>query len=237
MWRVPGSAILTACPAGPGQRSLEQRYFLAEIQLRVVSCSGVRSCIMATALLTSAAVVSAQSPASPGPVVRAPVPIRVSAENVRLNNYIRDLAGPKLLIGAVGGGVLEYLRDQPKYEDNGGDYLASRIASRAGQAVVQASVYHGLAALMQRSTEYQPCECSGFGPKIEHALVETFTDRRVDGSRALSVPRLAGAYAGSFARLAWEPHRSAGDVALSTTLSFGLTAVFNIARELTGISR
>jgi hypothetical protein len=200
-------------------------------------CGTVRCCIMATALLSSAAVVSAQSPASPGPVVRAPAPIRISAENVRLNNYIRDLAGPKLLIGVVGGGVLEYLRDRPSYDDNGGDYLASRIASRAGQAVVQASVYHGLAALMQRSTEYQPCECSGFGSKIEHALVETFTDRGADGSRAFSVPRFAGAYAGSFARLAWEPHRSVGDVALNTTFSFGLTAVFNIARELVGVGR
>jgi hypothetical protein len=145
---------------------------------------------------------------------------------------MRDIAGPKLLIGVVGGGVLEYLRDRPSYEDNGGDYLAGRIASRAGQAVVQASVYHGLAALMQRSTEYQPCECRGFGPKIEHALLETFTDRTADGSRALSIPRFAGAYAGSFARLAWEQDHSVADVALSTTLSFGLTAVFNIAREL-----
>ena len=133
--------------------------------------------------------------------------------------------------------MLEYLRNKPSYEYDGGDYLAGRIASRAGQAAVQASVHHGLAALMQRSTGYQPCECRGIGPKIEHALLETFTDRKPDGSRALSVPRFAGAYAGSFARLAWEPHRSAGDAALNTTLSFGLTAVFNIARELTSTSR
>ena len=158
-------------------------------------------------------------------------------ENVRLNHYVRDLAGPRLILGVIGGGVLEYLRDKPGYEEGDGDHLAGRIASRAGQAAVQVSVHHGLAALMNRSTGYQPCECRGVGPKIEHAIVETFTDRRADGSRALSVPRFAGAYAGSFARLAWEPDRSAGDVALNTTLSFGLTAVFNIARELTGVGR
>ncbi len=179
---------------------------------------------------------SAQSPATPGPVSREPLPIRVTSENVRLNNYIRDLAGSKVLVGVIGGGVLEYLRNKPGYED-GGEYLAGRIASRAGQAAVQASVHHGLAALMPRSTGYQPCECRGIGPKIEHAFLETFTDRKPDGSRALSVPRFAGAYAGSFARLAWEPHRSAGDAALNTTLSIGLTAVFNIARELTSTSR
>jgi hypothetical protein len=90
---------------------------------------------------------------------------------------------------------------------------------------------------MHRSTDYQPCQCRGFGPRVQHALLETFTDRRADGSRALSVPRIAGNYAGGFARLAWERDRSAGDVALSSTLSFGFSALFNVARELTGVGR
>jgi hypothetical protein len=64
-------------------------------------------------------------------------------------------------------------------------------------------------------------------------LLETFTDRRADGSRALSVPRIAGTYGGNFARLAWERDRSAGDAALGATVSLGFSAVFNIARELT----
>jgi hypothetical protein len=91
---------------------------------------------------------------------------------------------------------------------------------------------------MQQSTDYQPCNCRGFGNKIEHALLETFTARQADGSRAIAVPRMAGAYAGRFARLAWERDGAgAQDVLLGTTLSFGLTAVFNIARELTGVGR
>jgi hypothetical protein len=100
---------------------------------------------------------------------------------------------------------------------------------------VQVSVRHGLAALMHRSTDYQPCECDGFGRRVEHALLETFTDRRADGSRALSVPRIAGAYAGGFAPMAWEHDRNAGDAVLGSTVSLGFTALFNIARELTGL--
>jgi hypothetical protein len=150
---------------------------------------------------------------------------------------LRDLAGPPAVIGVVGGGLLSYLRQKPALRDDDGGALASQIASRAGQAAVQVSVHHGLAALMHRSTGYQPCDCRGFGPRVEHALLETFTDRRADGSRALSVPRFAGAYAGSFARLAWERDRNAGDLALSTTLSFGFSALVNIARELSGVGR
>jgi len=166
--------------------------------------------------------------ASPG---SQPLAIRVTPENVRLNNYLNDLASPTTFIKVIGGGLFEQLRS-----DDGGA-LAHDMASRAGQAAVQMSVRHGLAALMDRSTDYQPCECRGFGPRVQHALLETFTDRGADGSRALSVPRLAGAYAGSFAQLAWERDRNAGDVAMNTTLSLGFSALFNIARELSGVGR
>jgi hypothetical protein len=106
-----------------------------------------------------------------------------------------------------------------------------------GQQAVEVSVRHGLAAAMHRSTDYQPCDCHGFGPKVAHALLETFTDRRDDGTRALSVPRIAGAYAGNFARLTWDHSQSARDAAVGGAMSLGFTALFNMARELTGIGR
>jgi hypothetical protein len=192
----------------------------------------------AAALAAAAGGVSAQAPGAPAPAFgREALPIRVTPENVRLNNYLRDLAGPRVLIGVFGGGLVDHLRQNGGAENDGTHDLAGQIASRAGQAAVQVTVRHTLAALMHRSTDYQPCECRGFGPRVEHALLETFTDRRADGSRALSVPRIAGAYAGGFSRLAWERDRNVGDVALGTTLSFGFSALFNIARELSGVGR
>lgn len=181
---------------------------------------------------------SAQSPAAAAPVARHGTPvIRVGPEDVRLARYLHDLAGPSAFLGVVGGGLLDQLWRKPSVWGDDAEGLARRIGSRASQTAVQVSVRHGLAALMHRSTTYQPCECKGFGPKVEHALLETFTDRRSDGSRALSIPTIAGAYAGGLTRMAWEPDRSAGDIALNTTLSFGFTAVFNIARELSGLGR
>jgi hypothetical protein len=195
--------------------------------------------MVATAMVaTGAGGVSAQTQSGQGATVgRKPLSIRVNPENVRLNDYLHDLAGPPAFVGVIGGGLVDQFLQKPAVWNDDAGGLARRIASRAGQAAVQVSVHHGLAALMHRSTDYQPCECRGFGPRVEHALLETFTDRRADGSRALSVPRIAGAYAGGFSRLAWEPDRNAGDVALGTTLSFGFSALFNIARELTGVGR
>ena len=198
----------------------------------------MRCCMAATALAAVAGGASAQTPSANGATFgRQPQSIRINPENARLNNYLHDLAGPGAIAGVIGGGLLDHLRQNPGAWDDGAGGFARQLGSRAGQAVVQVSVHHGLAALMHRSTDYQPCECHGFGPRVEHALLETFSDRRADGSRALSVPRIAGTYAGNFARLAWEPDRNAGDAALGATMSLGFSAIFNVARELTGLGR
>jgi hypothetical protein len=190
--------------------------------------------MVATALVPVGRGVSAQTASAPSAVVgREPRSIQINRENLRLNNYLHELAGPGAFVGVIGGGVLDQLR----HTSAGPDDLPGRIGARAAQKAVEVSVRHGLAALMHRSTDYQPCHCHGFGRRVGHALLETFTDHRADGSRALSVPRFAGAYAGDFTQLAWRHDRNPGDVVLGTTLSFGFSALFNVGRELTGLAR
>jgi hypothetical protein len=187
--------------------------------------SVIRCCGMVAALATLASAMSAQA----GSPTR---PLQVTPENARFSNYLHDLAGPGAFISIVAGGVVDQVWSKAELSDN----LAQRIGQRAAKAAVQVSVRHGLAALMHYSTDYQPCHCSGFGPKVEHALLETFTDRRANGTRALTLPRFAGAYASGFGSLAWDHNHTPSDVVVGTTLSFGFTALFNIARELTGIA-
>jgi hypothetical protein len=178
--------------------------------------------------------VSAQAPSVGSPALGPEPPtIRITPDNVRFSNYLRDLAGPRAVIGVVGGGVLSQLRQ------NDGTDLGDRLAQRATQHAVEVSVRDGLAAVMHRNTDshYEFCECKGFGPRVQHALLETFTDRRADGSRALAVPRIAGNYAGEFAGMAWEHDRSVGGAVGGATLSLGFSALFNIGRELTGLGR
>jgi hypothetical protein len=209
---------------------------LAKPQMVAVRRRAVQCCV-AAGLTAFANGVSAQSPAAGSAISREALSLRINRDNVRLSNYLHDLAGPGAFVSVVGSGILDHLRAKPALWNDEDDGLARRIGARAGQAAVQVSVRHALAALMHHSTDYQSCECDGFGPRVEHALLETFTDRRPDGGRALSIPRLAGAYAGSLSRLAWERDSDPADIAVGTTLSFGFSALFNIARELTGISR
>jgi hypothetical protein len=202
--------------------------------------NAMRCCLAASAVAVGGARASAQTAATATNFRREQQPIQVEPKNVRFSNYLHDLNSPGALIGVVGGGVLEHLRQKPRPGNGEAGGLGQVILSRAGAHAVDVSVRHSLAALMQRSTDdrYQFCECHGLVPRVGHALVETFTDRRADGHRALSFPRFAGAYAGNFAQAAWDPGRhNPGNVAVGTTLSFGISALFNVGRELSGLGR
>jgi hypothetical protein len=78
--------------------------------------------------------------------------------------------------------------------------------------MVEESVRHGLAAVMDRSVTYQRCTCESIGGRTLHAFIETVTDRSVEGERRLALPRLVGVYAGAFAEAAWRPSEEGADV-------------------------
>jgi hypothetical protein len=185
--------------------------------------------MVATALAAMAGRASAQTPAA-----AAPGSIRLNSQNLRVNRYLHDLAGPGAFVSVLGSSVVSEIRGST----SGPDDWKGRLAVRVAQRSVDVSVRHGVAALMHHDTDdrYEPCHCSGFGRKVSHALVETFTDRRDDGSRALAIPEFAGSYAGGLSSLAWRHDRSVGDALLGSTLSLGTSALFNIARELTGLA-
>ena len=237
----------TACPErcsparfhDPYGRS-PRRCPLTDPRIQTIRRGAAQCCMAAVALTAVASRATAQAPtAASSGARRQQQSIQVTPDNVRLTNYLHDLgvASRGTVVGTIGGGLAGSLLGRSSTWNDGAEGLAREIASREAQVLVTVSVRHGVAALMHRSTGYQPCDCHGFGPRVGHALLETFTDRRADGSRALSVPRFAGAYAGSFARMAWEPGKNAGQVAMGTTVSLGVSALFNVARELTGVGR
>lgn len=160
-----------------------------------------------------------------------PAPIRVTPRSAREAAYLNELANPRAMAWMVGGAALERARNGDRVE------FADELAYRATKRVVGISVRHGLAAAMHLGTDsrYHRCECTGFAPRVAHALVETFTDPRDGGGRALAVPRIAAHYAENFTGMAWQHDRGVTSVVTGTSLSFGVQALFNIGRELTGI--
>lgn len=147
-----------------------------------------------------------------------------SAASDPVRSFVHELADPLALANALALGLYDHARTEP-YEWGGGfDALTQRIASRAGGHVIGTSVRHGLAAVLDRSTETEPCRgCASAEDRVTHALVETFTDRDQTGRRVVSEPFFAGAYAGAMAPTLWHPDSDLVDGVKAGTFSILFT--------------
>lgn len=150
----------------------------------------------------------------------------------RFHAYVHDLIGPGAILGVAGATALDQLRDDPAEWSRNATGLGHRAATNAASHVVAESVRHGLAIALGRSTRYQRCECSGFGPRVGHAFVETFTDRDRAGARMVSIPRLGGAVAGALSQRIWRPSETNGDTALRIAGSLLFSVASNAVNEL-----
>ncbi len=181
---------------------------------------------------------SATSVAAPAAAVTAAAPAATPAsaahrrDSSRWHAYTHDLLGPGSWIGVAAGGALEQARTSPPEWGTGASGFGKRVASNAGDLVVQESVRHGLAAVLDRTTSYHRCACRAFGAKVGNAFVETFTDRDAEGRRQFSEPRVAGALAGGFAPLLWWPGETVAGAAAATGVSFLFTWAGNVFTEL-----
>ena len=152
----------------------------------------------------------------------------------RLDAYRGDLFGLWSLLGLAGTSAYDHIRDDPEEWGDDADGLGRRVASNAGRIVVGQTTRHGVAAVMGHSTRYQRCQCSGFGSRVGHALLETATDRKRSGSRAVAVPRVAGAFAGAFSQMLWRPDITASEAAVDAGGALVYGAAVNVVRELIG---
>jgi hypothetical protein len=139
----------------------------------------------------------------PGQTYRRPT------EKEKLRNYAFDTVGPYPFIGAAfAGGVQQAYGTPPEWGGGIGGY-GKRVASNFGVNLVTQTTRYGLAEIFHEDTLYYRCECSGFGHRLEHALISTVTARRgEDGHRVFSFAALAAPYAGTEAQaLIWYPKR------------------------------
>ena len=156
-----------------------------------------------------------------------------SDSSTRTRRYRHDLLYGTAL-GFVYAGVDQARNDPPEW-GRGGTGYGKRLASNVGEFVVQETVTDVIAAGMNRPLDYQRCGCTGTGARIAWALASAITDPMPGGGRALAVPRIAGAYAGSFAQAAWRPETAAGRTRVALvngTTSLLIGAGINLFYEL-----
>ena len=158
--------------------------------------------------------------------------VRVGRDSsTRLNRFGRDVVygtGMGLMYAEV-----DQLRNEPPQWGKGWDGYSKRAASNVGEFVIQEGVTEGLAAALHRPLDYQRCPCHGFDERMAWALQQSFTDVMPHDQHPLAIPRILGAYAGSFAQASWRPATSnrARVALLNGTISLFIGAGINVFHE------
>jgi hypothetical protein len=159
---------------------------------------------------------------------------RVGRDSVtRLMRFGRDLAYGTAE-GAAFAGVAQWENEPPQWGKGWPGY-GKRLASNLGEFYIQEGVTEGLAAAMNRPLDYVRCPCRDFGGRMKWALLGAVTDPMRDGSHPLAIPRIVGAYAGSFAQASWMPANGSNRTRvalLNGTESLAIGVLINMYHEL-----
>jgi hypothetical protein len=160
--------------------------------------------------------------------------VRVGSDSsTRLQRFGRDA-----LYGTAEGlafAALDQANNDPPEWGGGGEGYKKRALSNVGEFYIQEGVTEGLAAFMKRPLDYRRCGCRETGRRIGWALQAAVTDPLPNGTNPIALPRILGAYAGSFAQASWRPvngGRSRTSVALlNGTESLGIGFLINLYHE------
>ena len=131
--------------------------------------------------------------------------VRVGRDSsTRLNRFGRDVVygtGMGLLFAGI-----DQLRKEPPEWGRGWEGYRKRAASDVGEFIIQEGMTEALAAALQRPLDYERCPCRGALNRVRWALWGSVTDPMPNGRHPIAVPRIVGAYVGSFAQASWRPN-------------------------------
>jgi hypothetical protein len=147
-------------------------------------------------------------PDSPLPAQPTPAYTRPS-DKMRLHNFLFDAFGPYPIVGAAAAAGINQAQYTPPEWKQGAAGYGKRFISDFGIAAVTTTTRYALARVFREDTLYYRCECKTVFPRLQHAVISTFTSRRGDdGHRVFAVTALVAPYAGTMTAVyAWYPGR------------------------------
>jgi hypothetical protein len=128
---------------------------------------------------------------------------------MKLHSYVFDAFGPyPIAVAALAAGINQANNTPPEWRQGAAGY-SKRFASDFGIAAVTITTRYALGRAFREDTLYYRCECKGLFPRLNHAVVSTFTGRRGDdGHRVFSFSALLAPYAGTMTAVyGWYPGR------------------------------
>jgi hypothetical protein len=164
-------------------------------------------------------------------ILPAPAAAQQAADRFELLARMREYGASLGDAVSWGGVAASTMIDQIGGNPDGWS-LGDRALSNASRFVLEQSILHGVAAIQDRSTWYEPCACEGMPRRVAHAFAQAFTDRDRNGVPHVSAARVGATYGAAFAEALWRPDTSIEDAFVTGSTSLVISGLFNIVREI-----
>jgi hypothetical protein len=137
----------------------------------------------ATALLSAAAASTA--------FAQSPPPAVLNDEQL-LQKYVWSTLGGEGLGRAALVAGFDQWRGKPERWGPGWNGYGKRLLSEFGASAIGSTTKYGVAHVERQDPSFVRCTCTGFGPRLRHAVTSPFYARRRDGRRVFSLATVAG---------------------------------------------
>jgi hypothetical protein len=144
--------------------------------------------------------------------------------------FVADAFSPGMLAKFSLGVLYDHATVQVPQWGSGPDGLQRRAEWRMAALLSRAGAEYAVERWRGTDAGYARCRCKGFGPRSRHALVSELTERRLDGSLAPPVARLAGMTT-SVAVTSFGEHTGAESAAGRLAMLGGVDVGFNMLQE------
>jgi hypothetical protein len=162
-------------------------------------------------------------PANPAPLT----------ERERLHLFVLNTIGPVPLLGESVSAAIEQGLNTPREWGQGGAGFTRRVTANLAYNAVRQTITYAAGRALGEDTRYFAATETGVWPRTRHALISTFTARRVDGGETFSVAGTMGVVGAATISSIWGPDswKRPGNIAKNAGMSFGFSAAFNVVRE------
>ncbi len=153
----------------------------------------------------------------------------------RLKIYWKNTwANPGTLFRAGSTSAIDHLGNEPPAWEQGAEGYSRRFASRYAAFAIQDTLQAGGAALAGYDVRYFRCSCRGFGPRLGHALKQTFVTKNREGKWRPNWPQWAGGLGGTAIGVyAWYPpsERNVNTIARDGVTQIAFPAIYYLFVE------
>src|ERR1700683_1563912 len=121
-----------------------------------------------------------------------------------LRHFAADAFGPSAIVRAVAVGIINQADNVPPDWGQGWEPFGERVGSAYGRSAVTTAALYGGAAITREDVEFYRCDCTGFMPRLKHAVWTTIRARSGSaGERIYSPVPIIAPYAGAVILLGW----------------------------------